>query len=48
VKREARHTWFAKSLKIAHALQAATPGKNEPGVARFALTPGYFPFTPSG
>jgi len=30
------------------ALQAAPSGKNKPGVARFALTPGYTPFTPSG
>ena len=30
------------------ALQAAPSGKNEPGVARFALTPGYSPCTPPG
>ena len=30
------------------ALQAAPSNEDEPGVARFALTPGYHPIAPSG
>jgi hypothetical protein len=57
-KREARNPRFAKCCKVAHAegvqgnssqpFRLRRLCKNEPGVARFALTPGYIPFTPSG
>jgi len=50
VEREARHAWFAEADKVAHAegVRGNSPqpfrlrclSKNEPGVARFALTPG--------